>query len=66
MAGGPVEQAGALVACPRCGTEVMMKATIPVLAADGVGLDFVCVPCARSLVVQSAPGDEGVAADAEG
>jgi hypothetical protein len=51
---GPVEQVGEIGPCPRCGAEVLTKTTIPVLAADGVGLDYVCKVCARTLVLPDA------------
>jgi hypothetical protein len=58
MAAGKVEDAGALVACPLCGTQVRLKATIPYLKDDGAPA-FACVACARSFVAAAAPADAG-------
>jgi hypothetical protein len=52
---GPVEQVGEIGACDRCGAEVMLKTTIPILGPDGTGTQHVCRPCARSLVVVGSP-----------
>jgi hypothetical protein len=52
---GPVEQVGELGPCDRCGDEVMLKTTIPILGPDGTGTQHVCRSCARSLVVVAAP-----------
>ncbi len=49
MAAGATEDAGALVACPCCGTEVNLKTTIPYLTRDGART-FACTLCARSFV----------------
>lgn len=48
---GPVEQVGEVGPCPRCGAEVLLKTTIPILRADASGVDHVCRTCARSLAV---------------
>jgi len=44
---GKVNDAGAEVACPSCGTTVLQKQMIPVLG-DGGGVAYVCVECARA------------------
>ncbi len=43
----PVQQSGAIVACPRCGAEVMQKEMIPVGVVDSV-ISYLCVACART------------------
>lgn len=48
MAGADVKDAGEEVACPSCGTQVLQKKMIPLLA-DGGGIRYVCVDCARAL-----------------
>lgn len=45
----PVEQIGVIVACPRCGTDVLQKTMIPLSVLDGV-IDYACVPCSRKLI----------------
>lgn len=45
----PVEQVGVIIACPRCGNEVLQKSMIPLGAVDRV-ISYACVPCARLLV----------------
>lgn len=52
MAGGAdVEEAGVVIACPRCGQEVKEHSTIPVLADDGA-TQLICVECAKKTVVK--------------
>lgn len=46
---GPVEQTGVIIACPRCGIEVLQKSMIPLGVADSV-ISYVCVPCARTMI----------------
>jgi DNA-directed RNA polymerase subunit RPC12/RpoP len=41
--------AGEWVDCPSCGTRVLEKAMIPVLA-DGGGVRYICVACARAFI----------------
>lgn len=60
---GPVEQVGVVIACPRCGAEVLQKAMIPLAVTDGV-IAYACVPCARKLVVTGTAGEPD-AADAD-
>ena len=60
MAGGAdVEEAGRVVACPVCSTEVKEHSMIPVLAEGSEGPDavtrLVCVTCARAMIDQQ-PG----------
>jgi DNA-directed RNA polymerase subunit RPC12/RpoP len=43
----PVQQSGVIVACPRCGAEVMQKEMIPVGVLDGV-ISYLCVACSRT------------------
>ncbi|HEX3541636.1 MAG TPA: hypothetical protein VHT75_14480 [Acidimicrobiales bacterium] len=43
--------AGVEVACPACGTTVLQKGMIPVLGPDGTGIRYLCVACARALIV---------------
>lgn len=50
----PVEQVGVIVACPACGTDVMQKTMIPLGVTDGI-ISYVCVPCARKLVMTGSP-----------
>ena len=57
---GPVEQTGVIVACPRCGTEVLQKSMIPLGVVDSV-ISYVCMPCARTM---TATGPPPVAAEA--
>src|SRR5439155_921563 len=55
VAGDPAAEAGEKASCPECGTVVMQHSMIPILR-DGVQ-GYVCVPCARKLVVVGAdPG----------
>jgi hypothetical protein len=63
--------AGDRLPCPSCGETVLQKTMIPVLGEDGTGMRYLCVDCARLLVVkttQAEPGgpdaDEGAAAEA--
>ena len=49
MAGADVKDAGEEVACPSCGTTVLQKKMIPLLAEGGSGIRYVCVECARAL-----------------
>jgi DNA-directed RNA polymerase subunit RPC12/RpoP len=46
-------EAGERIPCPECGTVVLQKAMIPVLGADGTGIRYVCVECARKMIVES-------------
>jgi DNA-directed RNA polymerase subunit RPC12/RpoP len=43
--------AGELVPCPSCGQTVLQKAMIPVLGEGGTGMAYLCVTCARALIV---------------
>jgi DNA-directed RNA polymerase subunit RPC12/RpoP len=45
-------EAGEWVSCPSCGTKVLGKAMIPVLA-EGGGVRYLCVACARAFIVGS-------------
>src|ERR1700736_318450 len=60
--------AGERVPCPSCGETVLQKAMIPVLGEDGTGIRYLCVTCARLLIVQTtdaeANGPEAAAAEA--
>jgi DNA-directed RNA polymerase subunit RPC12/RpoP len=47
MAGPEV---GVQVACPSCGETVFQHGMIPILAADGSGITYVCRACARQLI----------------
>ena len=53
---GNVPDAGEHVPCPSCGQTVLQKAMIPVLQ-DG-SKTYVCVECARRMIVAPAPADE--------
>lgn len=44
-----------------CGQTVLQKAMIPVLAGEGPGIGYLCVPCARQLVATTVPGPTTVA-----
>ena len=44
--------AGEWVGCPSCGTTVLGKAMIPVLGEEGSGVRYLCVACARALIVK--------------
>ena len=57
---GPVEQTGVIVACPRCGTEVLQKSMIPLGVVDSV-ISYVCVPCARTMTATGPPTVAAVA-----
>ena len=46
---GPVEQTGVIIACPRCGIEVLQKSMIPLGVTDSV-ISYVCLPCARTMI----------------
>jgi DNA-directed RNA polymerase subunit RPC12/RpoP len=46
-------EAGERGPCPDCGTEVLEKSMIPILGTDGTGIRYVCVECARKLIVES-------------
>ena len=46
---GAVTQSGAMVACPKCGDEVMQKSMIPVGVVDQQ-VHYLCVPCSRLLL----------------
>ncbi|MDQ1427096.1 MAG: hypothetical protein QOK39_572 [Acidimicrobiaceae bacterium] len=43
--------AGVQVACTGCGETVLQKSMIPMLGEDGTGLRYLCVSCARALMV---------------
>ena len=54
MAEGTGEEAGEVVTCPSCGQEVKQHSMIPVLPAGadaGAGPAYLCVACARPLIV---------------
>ena len=55
--------AGEQVQCPGCGSTVLRKAMIPVLA-DGGGVQYLCVACARLLVVKASEDGRGSAEEA--
>jgi DNA-directed RNA polymerase subunit RPC12/RpoP len=64
--------AGEQVPCPSCGQTVLQKAMIPVLGDEGSGVRYLCIACARALIVSvgdAEPGgpeaDEGAAEAAE-
>ena len=46
-------EAGERVPCPECQNIVLQKAMIPVLGPDGTGKRYLCVECARKLIVES-------------
>jgi DNA-directed RNA polymerase subunit RPC12/RpoP len=46
-------EAGEQIPCPGCGNVVLKKAMIPVLGEDGTGMRYLCVECARKLIVES-------------
>jgi DNA-directed RNA polymerase subunit RPC12/RpoP len=54
---GSTEEAGERVPCPSCGTVVLQKTMIPVLADPATASHrYLCVTCARAeVVVPSAP-----------
>ena len=48
---GSTEEAGEQVPCPSCGTVVLQKTMIPVLADPAAGShSYLCVTCARARV----------------
>jgi DNA-directed RNA polymerase subunit RPC12/RpoP len=51
--------AGERVPCPSCGEVVLQKAMIPVLGPDGAGMSYLCVTCARALVVKRSEAQPG-------
>ncbi|HLY83677.1 MAG TPA: hypothetical protein VKQ71_11860 [Acidimicrobiales bacterium] len=55
--------AGEQVQCPGCGSTVLQKAMIPVLG-DGGGVKYLCVACARLLVVKASEDGQGAAQEA--
>jgi DNA-directed RNA polymerase subunit RPC12/RpoP len=55
--------AGEQVQCPGCGLTVLQKAMIPVLG-DGGGVQYLCVACARLLVVKASEDGRGSAEEA--
>jgi DNA-directed RNA polymerase subunit RPC12/RpoP len=57
VAGADVKYAGEEVSCPSCGTSVLQKKMIPVLAEGaGSGVRYLCVECARALRPASISG----------
>ena len=56
----PVAQSGAIVACPKCGTEVMQKEMIPLGVVNQI-ISYCCVPCARLLVATNTTATPGAA-----
>jgi hypothetical protein len=49
---GSTEEAGERVPCPSCGTVVLQKAMIPVLADPATASHrYLCVACARAEIV---------------
>ena len=53
---GPVEQTGVIIACPRCGIEVLQKSMIPLDVTDSV-IRYVCMPCARTMIATGTTTD---------
>jgi DNA-directed RNA polymerase subunit RPC12/RpoP len=53
---GAATDAGAEVACPSCGRQVLQKQMIPVLGGGGGGVAYLCVECARALRPASVAG----------
>ncbi len=43
--------AGVEVACPRCGQIVLQKAMIPIVGEGGNGVRYLCVACARAVIL---------------
>jgi DNA-directed RNA polymerase subunit RPC12/RpoP len=56
--------AGDRVPCPSCGETVLQKSMIPVLGEDGTGMRYLCVPCARLLIVDTTEREAGGGPDA--
>ena len=50
------KDAGVPVTCAGCGETVLQKTMIPILGQGGVGITYLCPPCARKLV-DAAPKD---------
>ncbi len=61
---GAVTQSGAMVACPKCGNEVMQKSMIPVGVVDGQ-VHYLCVACSRLLLRTDIKTEEQTEADSE-
>jgi DNA-directed RNA polymerase subunit RPC12/RpoP len=59
IAGMAGVDAGDRVPCPSCGETVLQKSMIPVLGEDGTGMRYICVPCARLLIVDTTEGEAG-------
>jgi DNA-directed RNA polymerase subunit RPC12/RpoP len=51
--------AGERVPCPSCGETVLQKAMIPILGEGGTGMAYLCVDCARKLIVQVVDAEPG-------
>jgi DNA-directed RNA polymerase subunit RPC12/RpoP len=66
IAGMAGVDAGDRVPCPSCGETVLQKTMIPVLGEDGTGMRYICVPCARLLIVNTTEEDPGGSPDTEG
>jgi DNA-directed RNA polymerase subunit RPC12/RpoP len=56
-------EAGEQVQCPACGETVLLKGMIPVLGDGGDGVKYLCVACARRLVVNAS--EDGQASTSE-
>jgi DNA-directed RNA polymerase subunit RPC12/RpoP len=51
--------AGVEVACPGCGQIVLQKAMIPMVGEGGNGVRYLCIACARALIVPPSVPDNG-------
>ena len=56
---GPVEQTGVIIACPRCGIEVLQKSMIPLGVTDSV-ISYVCMPCARTMIATGTTAEPAI------
>jgi DNA-directed RNA polymerase subunit RPC12/RpoP len=57
---GPVPDAGEQVPCPSCNQQVLLKSMIPIFQ-NGTK-SYVCMACARKLIVHTEAGTEEPAA----
>lgn len=46
----PTHEAGIQVSCPGCGQVVMQHSMIPLVGDGGLGVRYLCPPCARELI----------------